>query len=159
MPTSFTLSRGRSLSVGIAVVVGLFVTGALVVSGQEKPQAQRIPSEAEPPRTETIRPYMHAKLYHSQMVLQGLVTKDYGSIEQGAEALRRTSLEAPWPDDDDSINRELYDHFKLEFLRLSTRLAEQARQENLDGAAFTYQNMTANCMACHHYLSEYESEE
>ena len=97
---------------------------------------------------------MHSKLVHSQDVLQGLVTQDFEQLERGAENLRATSLMSPGLSHNDALDNELYEHFRLEFLRLSTKLGELARDENLEGAAFTYNNLTANCLACHQYLLE-----
>jgi hypothetical protein len=97
---------------------------------------------------------MHAKVVQSQRVLHGLVTQDFAQIEEGAEGLRATSLLSPGPHSPDALDDELYEHFRLEFLRLSTKLGEMARDENLEGAAFTYNNLTANCMACHQFLKE-----
>lgn len=101
-----------------------------------------------------IASFMHAKVLHSQRVLHGLVTQDFAQIERGAEALRASSLLSPGPHSADALDDELYEHFRLEFLRLSTKLGEMARDENLEGAAFTYNNLTANCMACHQFLKE-----
>lgn len=103
-----------------------------------------------------ITSFMHAKMLHSQRVLHGLVTQDFEQIEQGAESLRATSLLSPGPHSHDALDSELYEHFRLEFLRLSTKLGEMARDRNLEGAAFTYNCLTANCMACHQYLKEQE---
>lgn len=102
--------------------------------------------------TGDITASMHDKLVYSQSVLHGLVTQDFTQIERGSERLRATSLLSPGPYSRDALDDELYEHFRLEFLRLSTDLGQMARDENLAGAAFTYNNLTANCMACHQYL-------
>jgi len=117
------------------------------------------------PDAEVARPdadiaaFMHAKMVHSQTVLHGLVTQDFAEVESGAEKLRASSLLSPGPHSTDALDDELYEHFRLEFLRLSTKLGEMARDENLEGAAFTYNNLTANCMACHQYLQDHATEE
>lgn len=101
-----------------------------------------------------IASFMHAKLIHSQRVMHGVVMQDFVELERGAEALRATSLLSPGPHSADALDDEVYEHFRLEFLRLSTKLGEMARDENLEGAAFTYTSLTANCMSCHQYLRE-----
>lgn len=101
-----------------------------------------------------ITSFMHAKMLHSQRVLHGVITQDFEQIERGADGLRATSLLSPGPHSHDALDSELYEHFRLEFLRLSTKLGEMARDRNLEGAAFTYNCLTANCMACHQYLKE-----
>ncbi|MCA9081121.1 MAG: hypothetical protein KDA58_11225 [Planctomycetaceae bacterium] len=109
-------------------------------------------AQGQPPASESIDDFMHQKLVHSQKVLQGLVTNDFAAIRKGAGALKQTSLDAPKPKGDDPLDLELYEHFKLEFLRLTTQLGEMADEQNIEGAAFVYQNLTANCMACHQFL-------
>ncbi len=97
---------------------------------------------------------MHAKLEHSQTVLHGLVTQDFAMIAQGAADLRATSLTSQRVQFGDALDDEVYEHFRLEFLRLSTKLGEMARSENLEGSAHTYNLLTGNCMACHQYLQD-----
>ena len=41
---------------------------------------------------------------------------------------------------------------RIQILRNRTR-EEMAKEENLEGAAYAYQNLTANCLACHSYLT------
>ncbi|MCA8990790.1 MAG: hypothetical protein KDA88_02370 [Planctomycetaceae bacterium] len=115
-------------------------------------QVKPIPIEEDEKPNPDLQTFMHAKLYHSQRVMKGLVTHDFEEIRKGAGALKQTSLDAPKPENGDKVDDELYNHFKLEFLRLTTRLGEMADEENIEGAAFVYQGLTANCMACHDYL-------
>lgn len=116
-------------------------------------QVKQIPIQEGKSAAEELRPYMHAKLYSAQQVMRGLVTHNFDDIRQAAGSLKQTSLDAPEPEGDDKIDGELYEHFRLEFLRLTTQLNEMAEAKNLEGAAFVYQGLTANCMACHDYLN------
>lgn len=145
----------------LTVAVCSFATGVFLL-GLLRPQhathadeqVRQIPTDATHISEESIRPYMHAKLVHSQGVLHGLVLRDFEQMRQAADGLRVTSQLSPEFVSDDVLDDEVYKHFQLEFLRLSTKLGEMARSENLEGAAFTYNNLTANCMACHQYLRE-----
>lgn len=99
-------------------------------------------------------PYMHAKLRHSQQVFAGLVTKDFEKVELGAEALMLTSLSTPKLKPDRKRNDEVFDHLKLEFVRLSGQLKQMASDKNLEGAAFVSEKLNATCIACHQYLRD-----
>lgn len=101
-------------------------------------------------------PYMHAKLRHSQQVFAGLVTKDFEKIELSAEALMLTSLSTPKLrlKPDRNRNDEVFDHLKLEFVRLSGQLKQMASNENLEGAAYVSENLNSTCIACHQYLRD-----
>lgn len=112
--------------------------------------------EVTPIPTQTVgdkvRGSMQAKLVHSQSILNGLVTRDFDSVGAAAKAMKRVSLAAPKHIEGDATDNELYNHFRLEFLRIATLMENMAAQENLEGAAFAYQSLTANCLACHSYL-------
>ncbi len=128
------------------------VSGGVVLSLVSRADdVQAIPTETP---GDQIRSAMHDKLTFSQSILHGLVTKDFELIGKSATSLKKVSLETPQEIEGDSVDKELYMHFKLEFLRLTTKLEQSAKERNLDGAAFAYQNLTANCLACHSYLSK-----
>ena len=78
---------------------------------------------------------MDAKAGHSQQVFEGLVKKDFEKIGLGAEALLLTSLSTPKVEPDQKRNDEVFDHLKLEFIRLSGQLQQMAADKNLEGTA------------------------
>ena len=105
-------------------------------------------------RQKSMLPFMHAKVGHSQRVFEGLVTKDFEKIALGAEALMLTSLSTPKIRPDRKRNDEVFDHLKLEFIRLSGQLQQMAVDENLEGSAYVTEKMNATCIACHQYLRD-----
>lgn len=105
-------------------------------------------------RQKSMLPYMHAKVGHSQRVFEGLVTKDFEKIALGAEALMLTSLSTPKLRPDRKRNDEVFDHLKLEFVRLSGQLQQMAADENLEGSAYVTEKLNATCIACHQYLRD-----
>lgn len=117
-----------------------------------------VAEDAKPIPTETIqesvRGTMRDKLTHSQKILHGLVTSDFKMINTAAKELKNVSLNAPEEIEGDETDNELYNHFRLEFLRITTHLEKMSAEKNLEGVAFAYQNMTANCLACHSYLDQ-----
>jgi hypothetical protein len=152
--------KSRALTwTSLTVGSGLLLLGTLKLaeSSRADDAVEPIPAHSDSAPAPSIKPYMQAKLVHAENVLQGLVLQDFDRITRGAEGLRNTSLSTPGPHGADRLNDEVYQHFRLEFLRLSTRLAELAEAKNLEGTAFTYNNLTANCMACHHYLRQNSS--
>ena len=102
----------------------------------------------------SMLPYMHAKVGHSQRVFEGLVTRDFDKIALGAEALMLTSLSTPKVRPDKKRNDEVFDHLKLEFVRLSGQLQQMAADKNLEGAAYVTEKLNATCIACHQYLRD-----
>lgn len=138
--------------------------GVVLFSLWQPPDAMRagdrvrpIPTEQESAAPKSLRPYMQAKLIHSQAIVHGLVLDDLAEVARAADDLRTNSQLTPAYNSDDLLDDEVYRHFQLEFVRLATRLAELARNGNRDGAAHGYSNLTDNCMACHEYLRDRES--
>lgn len=132
-----------------ALTVGL---GQLRSSGDEK--VKPIPVEPNKEAKKDLRPYMFAKLTNSQKVFEGLVTRDFAKIKQGAEALKLTSLGEPSAVAGNNHDDEVFNHFKTEFLRLAFKLEQHADAKNLDGAAYVAQSLNATCIACHQYLRD-----
>jgi len=137
----------KSLCITAIAIVGVtFWT----VSGPRAQDVKPIPTVTQ---TDEIHQSMAKKFERSQDNMKGLVNSDFQLLKSAATLLKQISLKAPKTVDGDPIDNELYDHFKLEFLRLTTQLEEMAKEENLEGAAYAYQNLTANCLACHSYLT------
>lgn len=100
------------------------------------------------------RPYMHAKLDHSQLIFQGLVMRDFAQIEAGADAMALSSLNMPGVEPGEYREHEVFDHMNLEFRRLAERLIQAARERNLEGAAYVNEKLNATCISCHEYLRD-----
>lgn len=137
----------KSLCIAVIGVVGI------IFWASKGPQAEDVKPIPTVTQTDEIHVSMAKKFERSQDIMKGLVTSDFQLLKSAATSLKQISLKAPKTVDGDPIDNELYDHFKLEFLRLTTQLEEMAKEENLEGAAYAYQNLTANCLACHSYLT------
>lgn len=142
----------RSLLIAVAGLLVLLVSYEFPLSGQER--VTKIPVEANGSPKASIRPYMHAKVLHSEQAFEGLVTRDFKKIIAAAEALQVTSLSVPTVEAGETRDDEVFEHFKVEFLRLSTQLEQMAEAENLHGAAYVHQQMNATCLGCHQYLRD-----
>ena len=96
------------------------------------------------------KPFMRAKLVGSQSVLDGLVSENFGLIRRGAENMKQISEAVQWPRAEDPV----YDHFGDEFRRQCDTLVRLAENNNLEGAHYTYLNMTTTCINCHNYVRD-----
>lgn len=105
------------------------------------------------PKVETL---MEEKLDHAQEILSGLVTHDFDQIARSAEALKLISLSHPKGWEKKADDNEVYEHFRMEFMRQAARLEEEARNKHLAGAAYFQQSLTATCIACHDYIRDEE---
>ncbi|MBL8809596.1 MAG: hypothetical protein JNM43_05420 [Planctomycetaceae bacterium] len=117
-----------------------------------------IPVQVEPrrPRSQQIDNLMEQKLDHAEVILKGLVTHDFDAIERAAEDLKLMSLDPPkgWKKTDS--DEDVYEHFRMEFMRLAARLEQEAKDKHLSGVAWFQQQMTATCIACHDYIRDEE---
>ncbi len=134
--------------------------GVVVITISYHTQSSSVGDDVQPIPTESlderVRGTMREKLAHSQLILNGLVTHDFEMMEKAAGDLKRISLSAPEQIEGDETDNELYEHFRLEFLRTCTLIERMSKEKNLEGAAFAYQSMTANCLTCHSYLDRDE---
>jgi hypothetical protein len=92
-------------------------------------------SAEKDPKAEDL---MAAKLDHAEQILAGLVTHDFEKIARSAE----------------TDDKEVYEHFRMEFMRQAARLEREANNRNLAGAAYFQQSLTATCIACHDYMRD-----
>ncbi|MBL8817527.1 MAG: hypothetical protein JNL58_15990 [Planctomyces sp.] len=117
-----------------------------------------IPVESSQERIikQPVGPLMLAKLSNAQRVLEGLVTHDYKRIADAAGAMKLMSLDPPSGWEKGDTDDEVYEHFRMEFMRQAARLEKMAQEENMAGAAYYQQNLTATCIACHDYIRDFE---
>jgi hypothetical protein len=121
------------------VSVALLFAGVAIVQSQQGPAAQQ---------QDHTRPFMRAKLVGSQSVLNGLVTENFELIHRGAQDMKKMSEAVQWPRAEDKV----YEHYSAAFRMQCDKLMQQAEKKNLEGAHFTYLNMTTTCIDCHDYV-------
>lgn len=105
------------------------------------------PEEKRDKEPDVTKAFMRGKLASSQKVLEGLTTKNFGLIREGAKDLQKMSDAASWKRSSDAV----YLHHSREFRRLTDKLERLADDRNLDGASFTYMHMVGTCLSCHEY--------
>jgi hypothetical protein len=144
------------LVVAAAGIVGL---ASSQVSSDEVPsgKVERIPVEVESPQKNDegvrLEDLMDSKLLYSEKILAGLVTHDFELIAKSAESIKLIGLRHA-RNQKTAEDGEVYEHFRTEFARQASRLEEEAKKENLAGAAYFAQNLTATCIACHDYIRD-----
>lgn len=95
-----------------------------------------------------VNKLMRQKLDHAQRVLSGLALEDFAEIRRSADALGQLSQAAAWR----VLQTPQYQTYSADFLRLSERLSQAARDKNLDGATLAYVELTVNCVNCHKHV-------
>lgn len=106
--------------------------GSLQVPGQEE--------EKSP-----LAKFMRKKLASADMILEGLVTENFGKVAKGAEELETISKEEKWRVSNDPI----YAQMSQEFRRTAKKLQEDAKETTIDAAALTWIKVTMSCIECH----------
>ena len=91
--------------------------------------------------------FMRKKLSASNLVLEGLVTENYGLISMGAKQMEAMSQEEQWRVSNDAIYRQLSDDFQ----RITQQLQKDAKGTSIDAAALTWNKATMSCIECHKY--------
>lgn len=127
---------------------------AVAVCSLLSAQVTRIPVNPESDQADDVQILMQAKLSNAQQILEGLVTQDFASIEKAAAGLTRISLNTPHDikNSDDPTDPQVYEHFRLEFIRLAGQLERHAAEQELEATAYIQQNLTATCIACHDHM-------
>lgn len=116
---------------------------------------QTIPThQPERPKVPGAKTYMHLKELAAQRIFRGLIREDFQEIKKGAESLKWIVFDSPKPAVRSRTQDEIYSHFRLELTRLSVKIEEMAKEENLAGAAYRYQSLTATCIACHEHIRQ-----
>jgi hypothetical protein len=105
------------------------------------------PTEKRDKKPDTTKAFMRGKLVNSQKILEGLTTKKFGLIREGAKELQKMSDAASWKRSSDPV----YLHYSREFRRLTEKLDRLADDGNLEGASFTYMRIVGTCLSCHEY--------
>ena len=93
---------------------------------------------------------MQKKLEAAQQLLGALAKNDFESIRQNASRLNDYSKLAAWK----YIETPRYEGYSDEFQRITNKMANQAKEKNLDGVALSYVDLTLTCVKCHQYVRD-----
>jgi len=123
-------------------LVCFFSTGIAIFAGEGKPPAAG--------NGDTEAALMRAKLASSDKIMEGLVSQDFKLIQNGAQELAKICEATQWHAEEDQV----YAHYRSELTRTARRLAALARDEDQDGAMYTYMHSITTCVACHDYCRD-----
>ncbi len=93
---------------------------------------------------------MQRKLAAAQKLLGGLAMNDFDAIKENASILNDLSKLAAWK----MIETPRYEGYSDEFQRLTLKMAQQAKERNIDAVALSYVDMTLTCVKCHQHVRE-----
>lgn len=120
-----------------AVAIGLFLAAAGLWAAAAAPQ--------EP---NNVGEFMRLKLDHAKQVLEGLALEDFDRIAKNAQDMSLLSQAASWQ----VLQTPEYMQQSIEFRRTADAITKAAQDENLDGAALAYVELTMKCVNCHKYV-------
>jgi len=93
---------------------------------------------------------MKDKLRSSQVLMEGVVLADFGKIRRSADELIQITKTEEWM----VYKTARYEVHTNEFRRAVEVIYQKAKDENIDGVATAYADMTLACVRCHQYARE-----
>lgn len=117
-------------------------TGIAIFAGEGQPPA--------PGGGATEAALMRAKLASSDKIMEGLMARDFKLIQDGAQELAKICEATQWHAEEDQV----YAHYRSELTRSARKLAALARDEDQDGALYTYMHSITTCIGCHDYCRD-----
>lgn len=120
------------------VVVGLFTLAAVCPAAE--PEAEKKPSF-----------WMKKKLEYSETILVGLANGDYDSIGKTARSMNSLNQMEKWV-------RSSLPEYRAQlqiFQNANQQMVRMADDENLDGAALAYVQLTLSCVNCHKIVRDH----
>jgi len=113
---------------------------SLTASGQDKGNQDPI-----------LAAMMKKKLTSAHLVLDGVALGDFKKMANGGEELIGLAKSETWQ----LIRSPDYEMHSRNFIRAAEKLVKKAKEQNMDGAALAYVEMTLSCVQCHQYVREH----
>lgn len=110
--------------------------------------AQRQPVAAVRPIPADVRDFMHRKLDASQQVLKGLTTEDLALVKSGTAVMIEMSKETLWR----QTASAAYTQDTADFVAAAEFVIQRAENDDLQGAALGYSQLTLSCVNCHRHV-------
>lgn len=104
----------------------------------------------DPPKPGKKPSIMEKKLSAAQKILEALALNNFPQIKENAELLNDLSKQAAWK----LIDTPRYEQYSEEFQRVTLKMANHAKEKNLDAVALEYVDMTLLCVKCHQHTRE-----
>lgn len=136
MPTA------RHMSFACVAAMSLLATSGRTDEPKQKDPPAKLPTEAE---------IMAAKLRHAQTLIDAITHEDFKKVEENATALVRISNGAEFLN---ARKTEEYAFHSRAFRQTVSRMAEKAKDRNIDGVMLAYQEMSSSCLRCHQHTRD-----
>lgn len=94
--------------------------------------------------------WMKKKLEYSENILEALTQADFESISKNAKMMQQLNK----IEDFVRGRNEAYDFHLKSFEFANKELIRQAAEEDIDGAALAYTQLTLSCVNCHSHLRD-----
>ena len=134
-------SRNLFILMFAAAFLALFDATARAADESDKPEKAN-PDVSEP------SVWMRKKMEYSQSILSGIATADFDKIVSSAQSMRGLSkIEA--------FVRSRTPGYRTQldiFMEANAEIIRQASDDNVDGAALAFTQMTISCVNCHKQL-------
>ncbi|HRP62170.1 MAG TPA: hypothetical protein PK400_02635 [Phycisphaerales bacterium] len=135
----------------LILIASMIAAGLVSCSQQRERLDVQEPHPREwPPPLMDMNDVMHAKLVHTQAIVEGLAIGDLRQVRLNAEQLQLVSMESTWMVHDTVAYVALSDDFRA----IARALAEHAAANDLNAATTSYAALTNSCIACHTYLRQ-----
>jgi hypothetical protein len=119
----------------------------LLLPGAEQAPAGDAPAKKVPRQQGTLAEFMERKRDLAHEVFDALVLKDFRRISKNANSLIGLSRADEWQ----IVKTPRYMQYSSEFRDAAEKMAQAARDSNVEGAARAFSDMTLCCTRCHEY--------
>jgi len=104
---------------------------------------------SQPPNRE-LKQLMKDKLRNAQVLMEGMALSDFAKIRKSADELIQLTKTEAW-----MVHKTpRYEVRSNEFRRAVETIYQKAKDQNIDGVALAYVDMTLSCVRCHQYVRE-----
>lgn len=109
-----------------------------------------VPAISSQPPSRELNKVMKEHLKSAQTLMEGMALSDFAKIRRSADELIQQSKTAEW-----MVHKTpRYEVYSNEFRRSVETIYQKAKDQNIDGVALAYVDMTLSCVRCHQYVRE-----
>lgn len=109
-----------------------------------------VPFGSSQPANPGLARVMKDKLKNAQTLMEGVALADFGKIRRSADELIQLSKTEQWM----VYKTPRYEVYSNDFRRSVETIYQKAKDQNIDGVALAYVDMTLACVRCHQYVRE-----
>lgn len=139
----------------LAIAVAALTLSLASAEEKKQPAKKPAPKETQPaeekPDAQNPSIWMKKKLDYSQNILAGLTEEDYDVIADNARAMKGLGkFEAFVRNRNAAYTRQLQ-----AFEEINDEIIRQADNDNVEGVALAFTQLTINCVNCHKVLRQH----